>query len=348
MNYTVVIYLGSYCNEDCSYCDRGYITSIGNTRLDPKDIPLLVEQVETLVNDDRVPEGDPHVHFHGGEPFLFVDQMREIIDSLPDHYRYSILTNGTLIERNKKFLDSYGDRLNISISYDFTMMAENRGYHVDIDSVLKILTKAGCQITQLQWVIDMRDKNAFDIGVVASITDLYSSYNIGMLTLIPLRHVRGKQKFKSIIDEVDLQGFMRGFLQFIQLLYVLNIKISIDGTRHGITKSYFDNHKQVLLSPDGYIYSEFDFLDYKVGEARIGSWYGGLQLNRRNQKQEENLTLDSCKNCSQYNNCGIKYLYKLFKQIPSGKCEEFYRFQDAIVNHYNRLSKYQNLTQAVK
>lgn len=331
--------MGSYCNKDCSYCDRGYIKNeIGDTRLDPQDIPELINYIKEVAEDN-------YIGFHGGEPFLYVKQMRQIIDALPD-FKFSILTNGTLLHKNTKFLEDYGERLSISISYDFTKMLSNRGYNIDIDNCLYLLDKYNCSITQLQWVIDMTDKSCFDLDVLRCITDLYSKYNIGMLTLIPMRHIRGRTKFRSIIKDVDLQGFMRGFLQFIQMLYVLNIKISVDGHSHGINKDYFNNHKQIILSPDGFIYPEFDFLDYQVEDARLGSWKE-KRLDRSG-NQDEKLTLESCRTCSQYKNCGIKYLYKLFEETPDGNCEQFYRYQEGIVSHYDRLSKYSNLIQAVK
>lgn len=347
MKHATIVYLGSYCNQDCSYCDRGYIKSdIGDTRLDPLDMPQLINYLDSITKDQE----NPVIGFHGGEPFLYTRQMKEIIDyfiATRANPRFSILTNGTLLKRNEKFLNDYGEYLNISISYDFTKMKDNRGYTVDIKDVLHLLDKYNCKITQLQWVIDMRDKECFSMEVLERITDLYKVFHIGMLTLIPLRHIRGKTKFRNIMDSVNVQDFMRGFLQFIQMLYVLKIKVSVDGHSHGINKDYFNNHKQIILSPDGFIYPEFDFLDYKLAGARIGSWKYST-LNRNIKGRDKDLTLTSCHSCSQYGNCGIKYLYKLFGEAPSGECEKFYTYQEAIVDHYDRLSKYKNLTQAVK
>jgi sulfatase maturation enzyme AslB (radical SAM superfamily) len=318
---------------------------MGDTRLDTKDIPQLINYIDSITKAKE----DPMIGFHGGEPFLYTKQMIEIMDyfiATRANPRFSILTNGTLLKRNEKFLNRYGKYLNISISYDFTKMKDNRGYGVDIEDILRLLDKYNCKTAQLQWVVDMRDKECFNMEVLKRITDLYKVFHIGMLTLIPLRHIRGKTKFRNIMDSVDVQDFMRGFLQFIQMLYVLKIKVSIDGHSHGINKAYFNNHKQIILSPDGYIYPEFDFLDYKVKDARIGNWKD-MKLNRLT-NADAFLSPVSCHSCSQFYNCGIKYLYKLFDETPSGECEKFYTYQEAIVAHYDRLSKYDNLIQAVK
>jgi radical SAM protein with 4Fe4S-binding SPASM domain len=344
MNYSKIIYLGSYCNKDCSYCDRGYIKDeIGDQRLDKKDIPRLITFLKKQFEDDI----DPLIGFHGGEPFLYTSLMSEIIDSFPDTYKISILTNGTLLSNNQNFLKKYGERLYISISYDFLDIKKYRGYDLDINQTLELLKSYNVKITQLQWVMPMDDKRVFSIEIIEKITNLYKNFNIGTLTLIPLRHIRGKTKFKAIIDSVDLTGFMKGFLQFIQLLYVLRIRVSIDGHSHGINKSYFNNHKQIILSPDGNIYPEFDFLDYKIQSARIGNWKEEDALDRSQLDKDQQLTYKTCHSCSQFHNCGIKYLYRMFNQEPGKKCEEFYKLQDGIVQHYDRLSKYKNLVQAV-
>ena len=344
MNYAKIIYLGSYCNKDCSYCDRGYIKNeIGDQRLDKNDIPKLVSFLKKQFENDI----DPVIGFHGGEPFLYTTLMSEIIDQFPDSYRISILTNGTLLHKNMDFLSKYGPRLNISISYDFVDMQQYRGYTVDIKNVLSLLQKYQVKVTQLQWVIPMDNKNVFSMETLSSIVDLYKNYTIGMITLIPMRHIRGKTKFKSLIDNVDINGFLRGLLQFVQLLYVLKIKVSIDGHSHGINKSYFNDHKQIILSPDGYIYPEFDFLDYKIHQAAIGNWKDE-RLERSQANKDQTLTYNSCQTCSQFSNCGIKYLYKMFEQKPEGKCEQFYKTLNAITEHYGILSGYNNLVLAVK
>lgn len=356
MKYAKIVYLGSYCNKDCTYCDRGYIKNeIGNQYLRPEDLPALIDFLSKETDNDP----DPVIGFHGGEPFLFTQTMIRIIDALPKHYRFSILTNATTIDGkggtelskmvNQQFLEDYGDRLNISISYDFYEMKKYRGYEVDIVEVLSILTKNKVKVTQLQWVVPMDDPKVFNLDLIKSVVSVYKAFNIGMLTLIPMRHIRGQTKFKSLLEEVDVAGFMRGFLQFVQLLYVFNIKVSIDGHSHQISKDYFNDHKQIILSPDGAIYSEFDFLDYRIQEAQIGNWKGpNPNLNRSQEGKDQTLTYTSCHTCSQFSNCGIKYLYKMFEQQPGTKCKEFYALQEAIVQHYGRLSKYKNLVQAVK
>lgn len=352
MKHATIIYLGSYCNKNCSYCDRSYIkTEIGDTRLNLNQIPTLLSFLSTILDPSDINSGDPILGFHGGEPFLYTDQMSNIIDSVldtyPGDYKFSILTNGTLIERNHKFLERYGSRLTISISYDFLDIGTYRGYELDLVRVLETLIGYGVTITQIQWVVPMNDTRVFDVERLVEITKIYSKFNIGMLTLIPLRHIRGKSDLDDIIEKTELQGFMRHFIKFIQMLYVLDINISIDGHSHDISKDYFNNHKQIILSPDGYIYPEFDFLDYQIKDARIGSWVDKT-IDRGNWMQDFDLVSESCLFCDQSSSCGIKYLYHHFNKEPSGKCKQFYKYLSAVIEHYGRLRKYNNLVEAVK
>ena len=106
-SYTPIVYLGSPCNKDCSYCDRGYITSdIGDTRLKEDQIPELINFIDSITKGDE----EPIIGFHGGEPLLFTKQMTQIISyyiATRKNPRFSLLTNATLVERNHEFFEKF-------------------------------------------------------------------------------------------------------------------------------------------------------------------------------------------------------------------------------------------------
>ena len=341
---SVVVYLGGVCNQDCGYCDRYYIKEVGSQTALRKDVPEMVAFIKK--NLDKLDA--KNICFHGGEPFLFVSMIDAVLEELNDpEIKISILTNGTLLDKkySKEFLKKYGERLEVSISYDFLQQEKNRGYSIDIFDALSILTNAGVKITQLQWVIDPRDKEAFALDTVQFIASIYKKYKIGMITLIPMRHTRGRN-FEIILDQIDIKGFFQGFLQFMQLLYVLGVRVTVDGNDGRPSKKYFDNHKQLILSPDGYMYPEFDFLEYKMDDARIGNWREN-KIDRKVDKDHV-LTHNSCHKCPSFNSCGIKYLYKEFNKIPSGNCNTFYQYLNTMIKHSLDLSKYRNLIEVFK
>lgn len=331
-----VIYLGSYCNQLCNYCDREYIKNqIGMQVLSDDDIDHLTS---IILNTETIQKNV--ICFHGGEPFLYVDKIKKILDKMPSDINISILTNGTLIEKNRDFLDKYKERLSISISYDFLQQSINRKYNIDIFKILNILSEYNIEVSQLQWVMDPRDKNIFGIESIAHIVNLFNEYNIGRLSLIPLRHIRGGE-LSVILDHIDLSSFFAGFIQYIELLYVLNINVIIDGVEGKIDKKYFNDYKQLIFSPDGYIYPEFDFLDYKITEARTGKWKD-KNIIFFNPKEDE-LIYDTCSKCNKKDICGLKFLFKNFEKQPNLNCSLFYFLLEIVIKHLNNLQSHKTL-----
>jgi radical SAM protein with 4Fe4S-binding SPASM domain len=187
---------------------------------------------------------------------------------------------------------------------------------------------------QWQYVIPINDPKAFSMEAVTNIIKTAQQTKCNTINLIPLRHKRGARKFEVLIDDIDLEEFFANFVQFITILYAKGMEIYVDGTYgplEAIDKFYYDNHHKVILSPDGYMYPEFDFLEYKRCEFRVGQWTNGtaeFMPTFFRQQDEKNLIRDDCYTCSSKNTCGLKYLYKMFDEQPKGSCVRFYRMMD--------------------
>ena len=106
----ISIYLGDTCNFDCSYCDRGYIKGLGGQTLKHSDLPDIFKFFDWLKEQET-----PDLTFlvlHGGEPFLFISRMKELLGYLgpwvrEKGIRISITTNGSLILENKDFVEEW-------------------------------------------------------------------------------------------------------------------------------------------------------------------------------------------------------------------------------------------------
>lgn len=332
----ISIYLGDICNFNCTYCDRDYIKdTIGGQKMSSEDIPYIIDFM-LAISDDEMPVD--MISFHGGEPFVYIKLMDEILDAIvkefDDEFMVFIQTNGSMILGNEWFLDKWKDQLMISISYDFLYQDINRTLF-DIHGSLNALSDRDIGV-QLQYVMPINDSKVFSLKAVKSITDVCYGHKDISINLIPLRHIRGKDKFRVILDDIDVKQSAAAFLQFIQMLYVMKINVTVDGHGDDIDKHYFDNHKQLVLSPDGYIYPEYDFLEYKMEETRIGNWKR-IEINR--QRDEEHLLLDGCKTCSSREMCGLKYLYKAFDKEPEGSCVEFYALLNVAIKHAQKIKQ---------
>ena len=341
---SIVLYLGNTCNFDCVYCDRGYIENLGGQNLTRSTSDEMREFIEWV---ERQPNEIKQLSFHGGEPLLFVIRMKEIMEwaypiLIRNGWKMSITTNGSLIKKNEDFFKEYADVLYVTISYDFMHQAHNRE-EFDVVEMSEVLNSNKVQ-WQWQCVLPIDRPDSFSFENIASIVRTCYKTRCRSINLIPLRHKRGKDKFTVIIDDIDLEQFLDAFLQFIQILYIKKISIYIDGCYTRVDKAYFSEHNKLILSPDGFIYPEFDFLEYKTEHARIGNWK--LKQIWRNQG-DHGRVLPNCMDCDKRPSCGLKYLYFMFGEEPTGACKSFYTYIDLAIMHITRLREKQNLLEWV-
>ena len=99
---SVTIYLGSKCNLNCAYCHR------------------VPDEKEPVISDElldyiRNKGANIAVKFIGGEPTLYMRQIRKVTNIAP-LARYSVVTNGVGLSRYLDFFRRY--RFLVCISYD--------------------------------------------------------------------------------------------------------------------------------------------------------------------------------------------------------------------------------------
>ena len=344
---TISIYLGNTCNFDCSYCDREYIAKdIGGQNFTNNHLKRIHNFFQQVFQDPDCKVD--RIALHGGEPFLFTKRMDQILTLLKDDFLdkhglfISITTNGSLLLEpdNLIFLDKWRRYLRLTMSYDFIYQAQNRE-KFDIDNTIKVCNYHNIPI-HWQFVMPITDPKVFSLDCVKDIVNTISKCKVmRSINLIPLRHHRGERKFKTFVEDLNLTHFADAFMRFVNMLYNMNIMVFIDGN-YGVTdKNYFGDHYKMILSPDGYIYPEYDFCEYKSEAYRIGQWTDGLSPNFKvvlNRPGVENDNIpEKCKTCSSRSLCGLKYLHHMFNEPPGEKCVQFYQIVDAMVMYTTKL-----------
>tara|TARA_B100000900_G_scaffold193735_1_gene163852 strand:- start:3948 stop:5045 length:1098 start_codon:yes stop_codon:yes gene_type:complete len=343
----ISVYLGNTCNFDCTYCDREYIAKdIGGQTLKHGWVP----NVQNFF--DKVVPQCPDLKFitvHGGEPFLFLSRMDQVFSGIYDNHikgtdRYfGITTNGSKVAESKEFMEKWGSRLKLTISYDFAFQKQNRELF-DVIEMTKAIHDHGASM-QWQYVVPIHDKRCFSMDAITDIVRTCHSTGCNTVNLIPLRHRRGARKFDVLIDDLYLPEFFDNFLQFITILYAKNINVYVDGIYgplSAIDKFYYDNHGKIILSPDGYMYPEYDFLEYKRKEFQVGQWSDGtadFEPKFYRQRSESSLIREDCMSCVSKDSCGLKYLYKMFNEKPKGSCVQFYKMIDTSIAYAYKLQQ---------
>lgn len=352
----VSIYLGNTCNFNCNYCDRDYISNaIGDQVINRSNLDHIDNFFTQIYKESDLKLRQ--IAFHGGEPFLFVKRMDQIIERLVhvlDEHNLKVLvtTNASLILENKWFLEKWKRYLRFTFSYDFIFQEENRS-HVDIDSVGKLCQDLNIPI-MWQFVMPLTDPRVFSLDVAKDIIEKSKYSKERIITLIPLRHYRGEEKFKDFFDEINPYTFASDLMRFVNVLYSYDVRARIDGAHKVVDKNYTGKHYKIILSPDGYMYPEYDFCEYQSKDFRIGQWYSKdvVQVKQlpfiptftydSDNTREDNLIPDKCRTCVVRPDCGIKYLYKMFGKEPRGNCVPFYKSVNAVVDYTSRLNTKDN------
>lgn len=97
----ITIYLGSRCNLNCVYCHR---------KADEKE-PVISDALLTYLKSIK----DLQVRFIGGEPTLYMDEVKKVVEAVPDA-RFGITTNGLLFDRYREYFLNH--HFQVCISFD--------------------------------------------------------------------------------------------------------------------------------------------------------------------------------------------------------------------------------------
>lgn len=96
----IVIYLGSKCNLDCSYCHR-----------EVSDVETAISKELLFYLKDR----ECIISFKGGEPTLYMDDIKKVVDASAKA-SFVITTNAVLLEQYIDYFEKH--KFTIFISYD--------------------------------------------------------------------------------------------------------------------------------------------------------------------------------------------------------------------------------------
>ena len=330
----LVIYPGTQCNFNCTYCDRDYIKEVhGYQKLTTEDLHDIFNLIESLDYDFKM------LSFHGGEPFVFTKLIDKIITWTEENKpfkHYYFQTNGSLILNNKEFITKWKDKIIISISYDFNKQEDNRtGF--DMEESLEFLKSIGVP-AKLQSVVPM-DGSFFDSDTIHKILRWKERNLVYRLGFVPLKYIRSVEEYKILLDDMSeeyITAFFFKFIRFLQTLVLYNIEFHLDGVDDFTEDSFKDysDPVELIVSPDGYMYSEFDFLDYRQEHLRFGKWRDGVEIY----KDVPFKMMDECKECTAKNICGLKYARQEFDLgFKTFNCRTFLTLQQMTFKHITKL-----------
>ncbi len=122
----VYLMMGFTCNFHCRYClQTGEHDTAGKPVIQEK----VLRYLERLAGYRNPAYGKLRIMFWGGEPLLYKDIIRQVVDRLQDSVDYGLVTNGALLD--EEFVAFANDHdIAVSVSHDGPATSRTRGRDV--------------------------------------------------------------------------------------------------------------------------------------------------------------------------------------------------------------------------
>ena len=106
----VVLILGTACNFSCIYCVQHDNKPRCKKQIKPEVLAWLDDIAYKLPMKLK-----PTLHFYGGEPLLYKDTIREVVEHCGDNFNYTISSNGSyLTDEDVEFFNKHDVRFVLS------------------------------------------------------------------------------------------------------------------------------------------------------------------------------------------------------------------------------------------
>ena len=131
----IFITLGRDCNFNCKYClqDNGHFHQRKNI-----EKPKLSEKLLQFL--DNYSYEHTKVMLWGGEPLLYIDSIKELLERYKNKFDWGVITNGILLNKDIiKLFDKY--KVTLTVSHDGEVTKKTRGIDVLKNEKIKNLLK---------------------------------------------------------------------------------------------------------------------------------------------------------------------------------------------------------------
>lgn len=135
---TIFVMLGTGCNLHCRYC----LQQCQELPQLPTEVsPDIIEFIKETSEENLDGYGPLSVHFYGGEPMLYFDKIKEIVEKTEGmNVQYSVITNGVAITKERaEFMNEHN--FAVMISWDGPNVKKTRLYDVlekNFDNIMSL------------------------------------------------------------------------------------------------------------------------------------------------------------------------------------------------------------------
>lgn len=231
----IFLTLGKDCNFNCKYClqDDGFSHQKKNI-----EKPILSEKLLKFL--DQYNHKHTKMMFWGGEPLLYFDSIKKIVNRYGKKFDYGTITNGSLI--NQEIVDFF-DKHNISltVSHDGDATEYTRGVDVLKNDKIKSLIKSCKNFTGFSSVYSSANDNYRKLfqyfakeGFADNNTGVDLIYNTGdtkaLFELTDIDEEKYKQTLRELFYGYEQQEFHNDETYFKEWQIVKSLLATMSGT----------------------------------------------------------------------------------------------------------------------
>ena len=310
----LTIYLGSRCNLNCAYCHR---------EADEKEPEISVDLLSYIQKNQK----QVYVKFMGGEPTLYMRQIRMVTDIAPDA-RFSICTNGVNL---RKYLDFFRrHRFFVCISYDGKN--DLRGYDPFTQLVdypwLAVSTTIYHGNTDLREIIRNFAKKEKIIGRT--------------LSFFPhIIHKTGTSNRQYALTKEDAKFYVAQYKELVTDYMRDRFRYGVSNKRYeGMFQALYKRFEQPFLYGETYCINRWVKKYDAAGNLHTCLYIRDDKLSPGNWQEEQKKILDKrfpqCRSCDVYDMCGgacIKSTAhemecRIYKELYSWFKDEYPKWRD--------------------
>lgn len=288
----ITIVLGYKCNLSCSYCYE--------SRQENVEVSIDVKKIETFIKEycilNKIEE--VAIEFYGGEPMVYFKELIEISENMKNYfeekYSFTIMTNGTLLSKEKIHIMRELGLKKIEISIDGNeVVHNNRRPMINGNNSFKRIVN---NITELKEEINIVIRINIDkenSECIDELLDIFEEYDLKKSVFIYFTNVINCSKNCDLEDDtINLLPDM--YVKAFERQFNIPFRIYAIGPCHMHKKNSFG------LKPNGDL----------VKCLAVDSFIGNIN-NDLNPIQESKNYISTCKNCALFPICfgGCKYEY---------------------------------------
>jgi len=311
---TVFVMTGYECNLSCKYCMQ---SDVRNSKpLKMSNIPLVADYLEAIAARQ---EESFNVHFYGGEPLLYLDEIKQLVERLKrvSNINFSMVSNGTLItDEVLRYLNE--NDFGVCVSWDGRNVLETRGVDVlkENPNILKLdLLQISAVLSSKAYFSDILQELTKYQAQYKQAHDRYINFNIDLIqqhgsmdeSLLDLDLARIDREMKYMIQEYDKS--MKG--QEHEIFAARLIGMWISTAQHSVWRMFRNTEysRSMVRCHNGYTTLNMDlsgrlYQCHNDEDSFVGTVEDSYDYILENVMSQDN-TKENCKVCK---NCPAVYI----------------------------------------